>query len=87
MVKLFYSNQAQKFLLSQEPKLALLIREKILQLPKGDVKKLLGKTVPPLYRLRIGKIRVIHYREASDIRIVKIDHFKIPISSLCTKCN
>ena len=74
MGKLFYSSQAQKFLLSQETKLAMLIREKILLLPKGDVKKLLGKAVPPLYRLRIGKIRVIYYREAGDLRIVKIDY-------------
>jgi mRNA-degrading endonuclease RelE of RelBE toxin-antitoxin system len=74
MHKIFYSRQAQKFLLSQENKLAKLMREKILMLPTGDVKRLAGKTVPPLYRLRIGKIRVVYCRDGENIKIIKIDY-------------
>lgn len=49
------------------------IIEAIDKIPQGDIKKLQGEKYPPLYRLRIGKFRIIYHIEDSGIIIVTID--------------
>lgn len=43
------------------------------KIPQGDIKRLQGEKYPPLYRLRIGKFRVIYHFENEEIIIAKID--------------
>lgn len=43
------------------------------KIPQGDIKKLQGEKYPPLYRLRIGKYRIIYHIEDQDIIIANID--------------
>lgn len=54
-----YRKSAKKFILSQTKTNAIRLFTAIEQLPNGDVKPIKGKKKPPLYRLRVGKYRVI----------------------------
>ena len=51
------------------------IIDSIDSIPRGDIKKLAGKKYPQLYRLRVGKHRVIYYfdLDKNEIIIAKID--------------
>jgi mRNA-degrading endonuclease RelE of RelBE toxin-antitoxin system len=40
---------------------------------EGDINKLKGKKVKNIFRLRIGKFRVIYSSEKEVIKIIKID--------------
>ncbi|KIM10500.1 MAG: hypothetical protein KU37_09335 [Sulfuricurvum sp. PC08-66] len=42
-------------------------------LPQGDVKRLSGNDIPPIYRLRVSKYRILFYKEADEIKILKVD--------------
>lgn len=42
-------------------------------IPQGDIKKMQGEKHPPLYRLRVGKYRVIYCIDNEDIVIIKVD--------------
>ena len=54
--------------------ITLKIIESIEKLPsKGDIKKLKGKKVKNIFRLRIGKYRVIYFLEKDVIKVIKID--------------
>lgn len=69
-----FSKQAIKYLKSLQPRLTKRIISAIEELPDlGDVKSLKGKKTPPLYRLRLGKYRVIFQRIGDEIRVIKID--------------
>jgi len=39
----------------------------------GDVKKLKGNDIPPIFRLRVSKYRVLFYMDETDIKILKVD--------------
>ncbi len=68
------SKQVLKYLKALQPRLTKRIISAIEDLPVlGDVKSLKGKNIPPLYRLRIGKYRVIFLMSEDEIRIIKID--------------
>jgi mRNA interferase RelE/StbE len=40
---------------------------------EGDIKKLKGKKVKNIFRLRVGKYRIIYALEKESIKIIKID--------------
>lgn len=42
-------------------------------IPQGDIKKLKGEKHPALYRLRVGKYRIIYHIENQSIVIVGVD--------------
>ncbi len=44
-------------------------------MPLGDnKKKLAGNKVPPLFRLRVGKYRIVYmYEDEQTVKIIKID--------------
>lgn len=42
-------------------------------IPQGDIKKLKGERQTSLYRLRVGKFRIIYHTESNQIIIVDID--------------
>ena len=74
MYNIFYSKVSKKTLETYDKKTALRIVKGIEEIPLGDIKKLEGKNIPALFRLRIGKYRIIYsYSEKDSIKIIKID--------------
>jgi mRNA interferase RelE/StbE len=67
------SKQAKKYLKSIQPRIAGKLIEAIEKLPAGKVKPIKGEKTPPLFRLRVGKYRVIFLKSNQQIRVVKID--------------
>jgi mRNA interferase RelE/StbE len=73
-MKFLYSRTSIKYLQKLERNIVGKIIDAIEKLPsKGDVNKLKGKKVKNIYRLRIGKFRVIYSLEKEVIKIIKID--------------
>ena len=73
-MKFFYSRTSIKYLQKLERDVIRKIIEAIEKLPvEGDINKLKGKKTKNIYRLRIGKFRVIYSLEKETIKIIKID--------------
>jgi len=73
-MKFLYSNTSIKYLQKLEQGVVRKIIEAIEKLPfEGDINKLKGKKAKNIYRLRIGKFRVIYSSEKEVIKIIKID--------------
>lgn len=66
-----YSKQAIKFLNKLDLQTRTRIVNAIHTLPKGDIKKLKGRTG---YRLRVGSYRILFDRSGNIILIEKIDN-------------
>lgn len=66
-----YSKQAIKFLAKQENAVRTRIKNAIMKLPVGDVKKLKGQ---PYYRLRVGDFRILFTRDGHIIEVSRIDN-------------
>ena len=73
MRKITYLKSAFKALSEYEKDTRRRIVDAIEKIPQGDVKRLQGEKYPPLYRLRIGKFRIIYHIENEEIIIAKID--------------
>ena len=73
MSKIIYLKRAFKILEDYDLNTRERIIKAIERIPQGDIKKLQGEKHPPLYRLRIGKYRIIYHIENEDIIIAKID--------------
>lgn len=73
MPKITYLKNAYKTLEEYDKPTRKRLIEAIESIPKGDIRKLQGSNFPPLYRLRIGKYRIIYNVENDGILIVKID--------------
>ena len=71
--KITYLKSAYKTLESYDKTTRIRLVEAINIIPRGDIKKLQGEKFPPLFRLRIGKYRVIYHFEGEELLIVKID--------------
>ncbi|MBE3130868.1 MAG: type II toxin-antitoxin system RelE/ParE family toxin [Acidobacteria bacterium] len=70
----FYSNTSLKRLSKLEKEVGSNIVLAIEKLPyKGYIQKMRGKSLQNLYRLRVGKYRVLYIRETNAIRILDID--------------
>jgi mRNA-degrading endonuclease RelE of RelBE toxin-antitoxin system len=73
-MKFLYSRTSIKYLQKLERGVVRKIIEGIEKLPyEGDISKLKGKKVKNIFRLRIGKFRVIYLFEKEAIKIIKID--------------
>jgi len=71
---LFLSKTSLKYLAKVEKATRRKIFTAIEGLPfEGDIKKLRGAGTPNLFRLRVGKYRIIYTWEEDVIRIVDID--------------
>jgi mRNA interferase RelE/StbE len=68
-----YSKTFEKKFSKMERKLQLKIFESIQNLPNGDVKKLTGNNIPPIYRLRVSKYRILLHMDNEKIQILKVD--------------
>ncbi len=74
MSNIIYSKQAKKALEVFDKKTAMRIKKSIDNIPAGDIKRLEGNNLLPLFRLRVGKYRIIYLIEDErQIKILKID--------------
>ncbi len=72
-MKITYSKTFEKKFAKYDRKLQVKIFTAIENLPNGDVKKLAGNDIPPFYRLRVSKYRIIFFMNEKEIKILKID--------------
>ena len=73
-MKILYSKTSLKYLQALDKKTRKRIFSGIEKLPsKGDVKKMKGQKLKNIYRLRIGKYRIIFIMEKEWIKILDID--------------
>lgn len=73
-MKTLYSKTSLKYLQTLDKKTRKRIFSGIEKLPnKGDVKKMKGQKLKNIYRLRIGKYRIIFLQEKEWIKILDID--------------
>ena len=68
-----YSKTFEKKFSKMERKLQIKIFDSIQNLPNGDVKKLTGNNIPPIYRLRVSKYRILFHMDNEKIQILKVD--------------
>jgi len=68
-----YSKTFEKKFAKYDRKLQEKIFQAIQNLPDGDVKRLIGHDIPPIYRIRISKYRVLFYMNEEEIQIIKVD--------------
>ncbi|SFV74745.1 hypothetical protein MNB_SM-3-1460 [hydrothermal vent metagenome] len=72
-MKISYSKTFEKKFAKYDRKLQEKIFNAIQNLPNGDVKRLTGNNIPPIYRVRISKYRVLFHMNEEEIQILKID--------------
>ena len=71
---IFYSKSSLNYLESLDFKTKSRIVKGIDQLPgKGDIKKMKGKKINNIFRLRVGKYRIIYQSEKEQIKVIAID--------------
>lgn len=71
---ILFSKAALKTLKKYDKKTVLRILEAIEKLPdEGDIKKYHSNELPPLFRLRVGKYRIIFQILENEIKIIKMD--------------
>lgn len=68
-----YSKTFEKKFATYDRKLQEKIFTAIQNLPNGDVKRLSGDDVPPVYRLRVSKYRILFLMDEMTISILKVD--------------
>ncbi|MDM8568814.1 type II toxin-antitoxin system RelE/ParE family toxin [Thiotrichales bacterium HSG1] len=72
-MKISYSKTFEKKFSKYDRKLQKKIFNAIQNLPDGDVKKLVGNKIPPIFRLRVSKYRVLFHQNEEEIKILKVD--------------
>lgn len=69
--RLIITKKAEKFIKKQDKDTQKRIIKAILELPKGDIKKLKG--IDEIYRLRIGDFRVLFEKNDEELVIIIVD--------------
>ena len=72
-MKISYSKTFEKKFSKYDRKLQEKIFNAIQKLPDGDVKRLTGNDIPPIYRIRISKYRILFHMNEEEIQILKVD--------------
>jgi len=72
-MKISYSKTFEKKFSKYDRKLQVKIFSAIQNLPDGDVKKLTGNDIPPIYRIRVSKYRILFHMSEEEIQIFKVD--------------
>ncbi|RXK14659.1 plasmid stabilization protein [Halarcobacter mediterraneus] len=68
-----YSKTFEKKFSKYDRKLQEKIFNAIQNLPDGDVKRLTGNEIPPIYRIRVSKYRILFHMNEEEIQILKVD--------------
>ena len=72
-MKISYSKTFEKKFSKYDRKIQEKIFNAIQNLPDGDVKRLTGNDIPPIYRIRISKYRILFHMNEEEIQILKVD--------------
>jgi len=72
-MKISYSKTFEKKFSKYDRKFQEKIFNAIQTLPDGDVKRLTGNDIPPIYRIRISKYRILFHMNEEEIQILKVD--------------
>jgi mRNA-degrading endonuclease RelE of RelBE toxin-antitoxin system len=73
-MNIFFSKTSLKYLSKLENQVRTNIIEAIEGLPnKGDIRKMKGQSIQNIYRLRVGKYRVLYIQEEDAVKILDID--------------
>jgi len=72
-MKISYSKTFEKKFATYQKKLQVKVFEAINNIPNGDIKKMTGNDIPPIYRLRISKYRVLFHMNEDEIKVLKVD--------------
>jgi len=72
-MKISYSKTFEKKFSKYDKKLQEKVFNAIQNLPDGDVKRLIGNDIPPIYRIRISKYRILFHMNEEEIQILKVD--------------
>ncbi|MCX6076625.1 MAG: type II toxin-antitoxin system RelE/ParE family toxin [Campylobacterales bacterium] len=72
-MKISYSKTFEKKFIKYERKLQEKIFTAIVNLPNGDIKRLIGNEIPPIYRMRVSKYRILFYMNEEEIQVLKVD--------------
>ena len=71
---ILYSKSSLNYLASIDFKTKKRIVKGIDRLPaEGDIKKMKGKKLKNIFRLRVGKYRIIYQSEKEQIKVIDID--------------
>jgi mRNA interferase RelE/StbE len=68
-----YSKTFEKKFATFDRKLQERIFAAVQILPDGDVKRLQGDDVPPIYRLRVSKYRILFLMDNDTVSVLKVD--------------
>jgi len=72
-MKISYSKTFEKKFSKYDRKLQVKIFNAIQNIPDGDVKRLTGYGIPPTYRIRVSKYRILFSMNEEEIQILKVD--------------
>ncbi len=72
-MKISFSKTFEKSFSKYDHTLQKRIYDAIVKLPEGDVKRLVSDDIPPIFRLRVSKYRILFYMDEADIKILKVD--------------
>jgi len=73
-MNIFFSKTSLKYLTKLEKQVRANIIKAIEGLPdKGDIRMMKGQSIQNIYRLRIGKYRVLYVWEEDTVKILDID--------------
>jgi mRNA interferase RelE/StbE len=72
-MRISYSKTFEKKFSKYDRKLQEKIFKLIQNLPDGDIKKLTGNDIPPIFRIRVSKYRILFYMNEEEIQILKVD--------------
>jgi len=72
-MKISYSKTFEKKFSKYDRKLQEKIFTAIQNLPDGDVKRLTGNDIPPIYRIRVSKYRILFHMNEKEIQVLKVD--------------
>ena len=72
-MKKIYSKDFTKYFQKLDAKTKERVWEAIQLLPEGQYIRLKGKRIPPIFRIRVGKYRILFKMDESTISIIEID--------------
>ncbi|MCH9645573.1 MAG: type II toxin-antitoxin system RelE/ParE family toxin [Proteobacteria bacterium] len=72
-MKIVYAKKFVKKFSKLDSKLQKKVYGAIVNIPKGDIKRLSGKRTPPIYRLRVSTYRILFNLEDDLLKILLID--------------
>jgi mRNA-degrading endonuclease RelE of RelBE toxin-antitoxin system len=73
-MNIFFSKTSLKYLSKLEKQSRTNIIKAIEERPdKGDICKMRGRSIQNIYRLRVGKYRVLYIQEEDTVKILDID--------------